>query len=165
MKHLKTFNEAKSLFGTIEDSIEDLCNGRLAYLIDDGYEVDYKITNNSIHNRYFIIDISLIAQKGCPHQYLFTRYDDNGNQINKTYRKFSWNSIKDYVIPLLQQLDKDYNIDVEIYGMQKGDYISHYKNYDIDWVINDEPSKFFAVNSIRWIKIKVKKYLMKKDAK
>jgi hypothetical protein len=156
MKHIKKFNESRSLFGTIENSIEDLCNGRLAFLLDEGYEVKYHVEDKIFFNRDFIIDIGLIADKNCANKYKFYRYDDNGSVINKTYRKFSWSDIKDYVIPLLQQLNKDYNIEVEIYGMQKGDYIPHYKNYDINWIISDSPSKFFAVNSIRWIKIKIR---------
>jgi len=175
MKHLvqstlygskvRRFNEE---FNNIENRIQDLCDGRLAYLIDEGYKINYYIEGRFWFSNDYIIDIGLIAQKGCPSKYLFTRYEDD-----KKYRKFSWNSVKDYVIPLLKQLNGDYNIEVEIYGIPKTNatykdkHIPDYKGivYDLDWIINDEPSKFFTSNSIKWIKIKVKKYLMKKDAK
>lgn len=165
MKYLKTY-ESRSLFGTQEDKIEDLCDGRLAYLMDLGYEVSYHIVGGG-YNRDFVIDISFLAQRGplkepiSSGKLIFTRYGIDGNQIHKSYKKFSWNDIKDYVIPLLGDLNKDFNVEVEIFDGNFDDK----RHHTIDWVINDGPSRWFAPNTIRWVKIKVNKYLLKKDAK
>jgi hypothetical protein len=150
MKYLKTY-ESRSLFGTQEDKIEDLCDGRLAYLMDLGYEVKYHVGEQEYFNRDFNIYISLFADSST----------NSFNRLGKSYKKFSWSDIKDYVIPLLGDLNKDFNVEVEIFDGNFDDK----RHHTIDWVINDGPSRWFAPDTIKWVKIKIKRYLLKKDAK
>jgi len=49
MKHIKRFNES------VEQRIQDQCEAHLAYLLDEGYEVNYKPTGHPIQQRDFII--------------------------------------------------------------------------------------------------------------
>lgn len=99
MKHLKPFNESRM----IERRIEDQCEAHLVYLLDEGYEVTYKPTdrftsqksfNSSsiIQNRDLLIDIKLTSQPT--------------SSVSYNYKHFSWDNVKDRVIPLIQQLNK-----------------------------------------------------------
>lgn len=80
MKHIKPFNESKDNF---VDELKDFCETNLAYLIDEGLQVD-------------IIDKGL--------------YD--GVRLNeiKITLKNSWVSIKDHMIPFLIRLRNNYKI-------------------------------------------------------
>lgn len=140
MKHIKPFNESRM----IERRIEDQCEAHLAYLMDEGYEVTYTPTKSIIQNRDLVIEIKLGTE------YI--------SQVSYSYKHFTWNNVKDRIIPLVAQLNKDYNIEVDICD-------GSFKNCPVDWVISDGPARWFAHNSIRWIRIIIKSYLFKKDTK
>ena len=138
MKHIKPFNES------VEQRIQDQCEAHLAYLLDEGYEVNYKPTVHPIQQRDFIIEIKLTTP--------------SVSRVSYNYKHFTWNNVKDRVIPLVAQLNKEYDIEVDISD-------GSFKDCPVDWVINDGPSHYFAPNSIRWIRIIIKRYLFKKGTK
>lgn len=79
MKHIKPFNENVDSF-----ELKDFCENNLAYLLDDGVQVD--ITNTGPFNG--------IALFEC--------------RITSNYKE--WSSIKDHMIPFLTRLQNKYNI-------------------------------------------------------
>lgn len=141
MKHIKPFNEA---LDPRRERIEELGEAHLAYLLDEGYEVIYKTTDEIIQFRDLIIEIKL------PKKVI--------SAVAYAYTHFTWNDIKDRIIPLVAQLNKEYNIEVDISD-------GSFKDCPVNWVISDGPAHWFAPNSIRWIKIIIKRYLFKKDSK
>ena len=171
MKYLKPFNENNN-----EDDLRDFCETHLAYLLDEnldfnpqlrkvkelgelnlsyledeGYIITYTITDSIIMQRDIVIEISRVDK----------------NRFSGYLRKdlFSWDNVKDRVIPLIQQLDKDFNVEVEIFSGIGNKSTDLNPDHTTDWVINDGPSRWFAPNSIRFIKINLKRYLFKKGAK
>jgi hypothetical protein len=149
MKHLKSITEAFE-FDTQLRKVKELGELNLSYLEDEGYIINYKVTDAIIQYRDIVIEISRVDRN------IFSGY------LKKDL--FSWSDVKDRVIPLVTQLNKDFNVEVEIFDGSSigwGDY----KNHTTDWVINDGPSRWFAPNTIRFIKIKLKSYLFKKGAK
>lgn len=144
MKHLKYITEAFE-FDTQLRKVKELGELNLSYLEDEGYIIDYKVTDAIIQYRDIVIEIGRVDKN------IFSGY------LRKDL--FSWSDVKDRVIPLIQQLDKDFNVEVEIFD---GNYDDK-RHHTTDWVINDGPSRWFAPNSIRFIKIKLKSYLFKKE--
>ena len=80
-KHLKPFNESKE---NLLEELQDFCETNLAYLIDEGTEVD--ITNTGPFNGIGLYEI----------------------RITSNYKE--WSSIKDHMIPFLTRLQNKYNI-------------------------------------------------------
>lgn len=85
MKHLRRFNESKY------EEVNDLIEGSLAYLLDEGYE------------------FSMTAKKyGKNKGFIFLLYKD--------YQLMNWEDIKDYFIPFLERLiDKCEIIELPFY--------------------------------------------------
>lgn len=81
MKYLKPFYENN---GRSKEELQDLCEGSLAYLLDEGFVVDVEYTD------YINPNIKLIKIS-------------KPNTEGPTYN-FSWNEIKDYFIPFIQRL-------------------------------------------------------------
>ena len=81
MRYLKPFNENKDNF---EEELKDFCETNLAYLIDEGTQVD--ITNTGPFNGRSLYGI----------------------KITSNYKE--WSSIKDHMIPFLTRLQNKYNI-------------------------------------------------------
>ena len=81
MKYLKPFNENTENF---KEELQDLCEGSLAYLLDEGFVLDVDYTD------YINPNIKLIKIS-------------KPNTEGPTYN-FSWNEIKDYFIPFIQRL-------------------------------------------------------------
>ena len=93
MKHLKRFNE--SLNDNEVDELRDFCETSLAYLLDEGYQVDINkyIAPRDEWSDGFEVDLILP--------------DDD-----EIYSKgnFLWNDVKDYYIPFLKLLSRRYKL-------------------------------------------------------
>jgi len=140
----KKYEPSNESLDTIKRKIEELGEAHLVYLFDEGYEVTYKPTDSIIQQRDLVIEIKLGSEPT--------------SEVSYNYKHFTWNNVKDRVIPLVTQLNKEYNIEVDISD-------GNFKHFPVDLVISDAPARWFAPNSIRWIRIIIKRYLFKKDAK
>ena len=104
MKYLKKFEGLEETtnfnsFLTKLDDLKQLCDGQLATLYDEGFELDYLVTKvtdpNNDRDRGFVLD--------CLHI-----------QLNKFRRdgrySFKWVDVKDYYIPFLKLLNNRYDL-------------------------------------------------------
>lgn len=73
MKHIRRFNESKY------DEVNDLIEGSLAYLADEGYEFNIRAESYGKNNRFIFL-------------------------LYKDYQFMNWEDIKDYFIPFLERL-------------------------------------------------------------
>ncbi len=76
MKHLKKFNESRI------DNLKDLCEANFAYLLDDGYELNYHATLPNYRS-------ITLERKG---------------------RFFIWSEIKDYYLSFIKRIQNDYEL-------------------------------------------------------
>ena len=103
MKYLRKYSAIHSLLeqqsnesisnqeiADLRDELFDICEGALAYLLDDNFKVEIS-TYSSNPLRFSII--------------LIKRYPSEVEPI-----RFTWDEVKDYYIPLLQLLQKNYTI-------------------------------------------------------
>lgn len=102
MKYLKTFESVD-----LENDLKDFCETYLAYLLDDDFELTVVWQGNDnfrIGRKDFYI-INLI------------RLNDYGATGLKKIKRFNWLEVKDYFIPFIHILDKQYEImdDTETY--------------------------------------------------
>ena len=137
MIHLKNFKEG---FGQNldEQELREFCEMYLAFLMDDGFEVDIsKIRENSITD-YWRVKIYRLIKIG---------------HINK-YDKFSWNSVKDKFIPFFKMLNNNYIIKTN-YGYQvKFQSINGTAIWAADDnILNDDFSKNFKKSPLYYIEI------------
>jgi hypothetical protein len=104
MKHLKPFNEDLNKHDQLfKEDLQEFCGMNLAYLIDEG--VDVELIEGSVipSNKYQSIRI-------------------------KTHETKSWNDIKDHMIPFLTRLNNKYEIRdhvVKLFYFTKLSFVSH----------------------------------------
>jgi hypothetical protein len=143
MKHLRRFNE--SLSSNEYDELKEFCENCLAYLLDEGFELELvdrygRESNDSsyeIDSDYSWID--LYGPWGEP--------DVHGEQ---TKASFSWNEVKDYYIPFIQLLKTRYVLvdsegeagdleDLVYFKIAEGaDVDVAFRNFTIEDVIDDK---------------------------
>ena len=92
MRYLKRFNEAIS-----QEDIKDFCEQYLAYLLDDGYVLDFRESGR-------VTQIDLVKPK------YNTQYGNWVPGAGGTVDWMDWEHIKDRFIPFLQILDKQYDV-------------------------------------------------------
>ncbi len=93
MKHIKQFSAMNSLLESNEslsfkDDVQDFCESNLTYLLDEGMKV-------SIHRYVVSQRLSVVLSFG------------KGNRNTGGMR---WDDIKDYIIPFLIRLKKEYQV-------------------------------------------------------
>lgn len=89
-------------FNTPEDFIKELkdfCEMYLAYLIDEGFEVNVV---NMMHDTNLILDIEKVSS--------FTNYTDGPHGTRSIDNSFKWSEVSDRFIPFFQMLSKEYNL-------------------------------------------------------
>lgn len=84
MKYLKRFNESVNI-----DEVQDFCDGSLAYLTDEGFSVTTEKLYN--HNK--------------------KKSEYIGITIKSSSNTFYWDDVKDYIIPFIKILSKEYNLE------------------------------------------------------
>ena len=108
MRYLRRFNES------ITDDLRSFCNDNLAYLIDEGFKVKVDRTENNqvkieIHKFYF-----------------------------PNWTKFTWDDVKDDVIPFLDILRDKYSFFEDIKFVSEDQYYNYFNlEYKYDDVIDD----------------------------
>lgn len=90
MRYLKEFNESFRAPSSFREEIQEFCENRLAYLIDE----DFRIQTN-------LWDLDPVSVSFI----LIRRFDSQIEPIS-----FSWEDVKDYYIPFLQMLQRKYNV-------------------------------------------------------
>jgi hypothetical protein len=103
MKYIKYF-EGISLLRVNRnlecEELKDFCESNLIYLIDEGFTVEViDNTDSSFKKEFAGVTIRL------------SKYDRTTNSLLGTYKynkDFNWNDIKDYYIPFLIRLSKEY---------------------------------------------------------
>ena len=119
MKHLRRFNE--SLTQDELQELKEFTESCLAYLLDEGFELDY---------------ISFDESTKCYWIDLYGSRDEEDLS-----RNFSWKEVKDYYIPFVSLLRNRYTIKDQVYfKVQTGRRFDEhtYINYTIDEIINDK---------------------------
>jgi hypothetical protein len=93
MKHLKRFNES-----TLDkEEVQDFCETHLAYLIDEGLEVEcYQFNESNKEVAYITLGYKL--------------ENDSHNLSPYEYNFPSWNDIKDNIIPFFTHLSNKYDL-------------------------------------------------------
>ena len=93
MKHLKRFNESTSRLN--KEEIQDFCETHLAYLIDDGLEVEcYQFNESNKEVAYITLGYKLEDDNHTPYEYNFP----------------SWDDIKDNIITFFTHLSNKYDL-------------------------------------------------------
>lgn len=111
MKYLKIFEDYENNNTKSLDDVQEFCNLNLSYLLDDDFKI---ITNNVEHQEYNDIHINI------------SKLDDS---------KFTWNDVKDYIIPFIEIIDNKYHLENNIVFIDiEYDIIIH----TIDEVLNDD---------------------------
>ena len=136
MKYLKRIfeksdNSAKSL-----DEVLDFCEGSLAYLLDDGFEVKFsklEVERDEYLNitLYGPIDTTYTKSRALASYLYITGEGDR--------RLFSWNEIKDYYIPFIMLLRNRHYIPYDkIAFVVEVDSKIHQRVFMVDEIVEDD---------------------------
>ena len=128
MRYLKKFNE--DLTQDEIKELEEFCESCLAYLLDEGFEIDYEKGTGDFH----WID-------------LWGSLDENENPIS-----YTWDQVKDYYIPFLKLLTARYKLvdDIVYFKIGAGqDFATSFVNYTFDEVVDEQsemPKKIYCLS-------------------
>ena len=124
MKYLKTYNESKSRkFGFMSkpeegelEELKDFCETNLAYLVDEDFVVE--VSNDYTHKNFHIS----ILKEG------------------SIYKGFTWEEVKDYFIPFLTHLSRNYSICYEqvMFSPLVKKLPQQYTSYNVDRIISKD---------------------------
>ena len=134
MKYIKLFED---LF---KDNLQDFCDNYLAYLKDEGFNV-YINSSGWTHGQG---EITILHR----------------NEDGFTLDEFSWDEVKDHIIPFLQMLYKEYNYDKSIDKILFFTSNAKYITKSFDDVVSD---KIFPVTNMP-INKSIKKIIIKKPS-
>ena len=87
-------------FNTPQDFIKELkdfCEMYLAYLIDEGFEVN---VINNMHDTNLLLDIERVS--------VFNNYTEGPHGTRFIDNSFKWSEVSDHFIPFFQMLSKEY---------------------------------------------------------
>jgi hypothetical protein len=102
MKHIKPFNEDITSFN-FEEELQDFCETNLAYILDDGGEIEVVENNKG----FYLIKIK--ADPSFDSQYI----PDPDTRAN--FDRWNWNDIKDHIIPFLTRLNNKYELSRQLF--------------------------------------------------
>ncbi len=105
MKHLKTINE---MFDDSTKSIKDFIESHLSYLIDDGFKIDYGISEDILYPRQLRIILS--NDKNSSATKIIGYKNEFGDNQRFRADMFSWKDISDSFVPLLNILNSEFPI-------------------------------------------------------
>lgn len=120
MKYLHKFNENKDGVPDSLIEIKNLCNTNLAYLMDEGFKLDFLIRKNRISDKVYKTVRILLKKEG------------DGSRPNT----FRWDDIKDDFIPSIIMLSEKYQL-YQHYPNKKDICINFLKETDTYFSIED----------------------------
>lgn len=94
MKYLKRYNE--SVEGSVETELRDFCETNLAYLIDEGFDLEITPQQLRKHIEYKIKIVD------------YDRFKEGERGYDQVYHH--WDELKDHIIPFLKRLSDEYYI-------------------------------------------------------
>ena len=103
MKHLRRFFEAEysSKVGVDRDKLREFCEMNLAYLLDDGdFRIDIEYFDDMLGQDIIVIKLFKMVELN-PGERMTTDYE--------------WGEVKDYVIPFIVRLNKNYTFNTKWY--------------------------------------------------
>jgi len=105
MKYLKLFEASRT------DELKQFCNDNLAYLIDDGFSVDIKLSTNPTitYNSYFEGKISYTRSKA------FNSIVIDKRNLKRENKMFNFEDVIDDIIPFILTLNEKHTIKDIIY--------------------------------------------------
>ncbi len=129
MKHLRYFNENKEQIIYMNykqylclklHNMEEFCKNYLAYLIDDGFKI------NVVSRYYNEADPSSFNSTLSDSEYRISIKNSYSN-LGTRNKKFTWDSVKDDIIPFFEILNEKYKInDIKFITPKENKTDSHY---------------------------------------
>jgi len=103
MKHLRKFNEdSESQLNLLREDLRDFCEMYLAYLIDEGFELDISAFKAS--DSWSSVGDKTLKHLGHPTDYFRVTLEKYDNSV------FLWEDVVDHLIPFFKVLKDNYNI-------------------------------------------------------
>jgi hypothetical protein len=104
MRFLRKFNEAVN-----KQELKEFCEEYLAYLMDEGFEIEIVSEDNL--------------------EFVHIYYQD---------KSFQWSEVKDQFIPFLKMLEINYNLEEKRNGnLVCFDYLHNHRMYNLNQILND----------------------------
>lgn len=150
MKHLRRFFEAEysSKKGVDRDELREFCEMNLAYLLDDSnFRLDIEYFDDLIGQDIIVIKLNKMVDLSP---------DSQNYPGQRMTTNFEWGEVKDYVIPFVAQVNKNYTFNTKWYDDGGSITVCVWRNcraftYDkfmkvIDkWYQDDEEVRYFEI--------------------
>ena len=144
MKYLKKIFEAEysNKVGIDKDELIDFCEINLAYLLDDGdFRIDIEYFDDLIGQHIIVIKLVKMVELS-PGERMTTKYE--------------WCEVKDYIVPFIVQLNKNYKLNTTWYDDKGSIVISQgyeIRNFSYEkfmrvvdkWYENDDEIKYIEI--------------------
>jgi hypothetical protein len=126
MRYIKPFNENVDNF---EEELRDFCETSLAYLLDEGYDIQVSLRDKVKYpeKQHILVTLGLRAKE---------------NTWLQDYDLFFWDDVKDYYIPFLQMLVRRYELLAYPAGYLGFNTKRGVFYLSVEQVINDESQVF-----------------------
>jgi hypothetical protein len=118
MKYIKLFEASTT------DELKQFCSDNLAYLIDDGFSFDIKLSTNPTitYNSYFEAKINYTRNR------LFNTIVIDKRNIRREDKMFNFEDVIDDIIPFILTLNEKYTIKhiIYTYGTKGAKYLKNF---------------------------------------
>ena len=136
MKYINLFESWKDVelyYDNLLEEVKDLTEQSLAYLVDEGWEIDFRIWNTK--KGYIPVDSSCIN---------ISIEKDEGT---------SWDSVKDRILPFLQLLERRYELEDSSSNRSVKPYVIYDESmsgicYSLQDLLDEEDLKYLMLDKI-----------------
>ena len=134
MKYINLFESWKDVelyYDNLLEEVKDLTEQSLAYLVDEGWEIDFRIWNT--RKGYIPVDSRCISIE-----------KDEGT---------SWDSVKDRILPFLQLLERRYELEDSSSNRSDKPYVIYDESmsgicYSLQDLLDEEDLKYLMLDKI-----------------